>query len=229
MPVDIPAIIRGTQDDYRVLYYSEPMASLKVPVTLQAGFGLLKIGTPLALNKSALTTGGRDKLVPYNPTLFTGAENHPGRSYLVANSGTTDAFVYVTQEDSYKFNVGDDVIINDDTTAAENVGACTAIDRTTDLSRAKITFTTNIGGTAFTTARKAYVAVEAGDNTNGYSDAVGILEKSVDTGSGINAKGAVATLILGNCVLYEGMLLLLDAAAKTDLSAASFGQYLYIR
>ncbi len=229
MPTDIPSIIRGVQDDYRNLYYSEPMAALKVPVTLQAGYGLLKIGTALALNKSAGVAGGRDKLVPYNPTVFTGAEKHPGRAYLVADSGTTATILYVSQEDSYKFNVGDDVIINDNTTAAENLGAITAIDRTTDLSRAAITVTTATGGTSFTAARKAYLAVEAGDNTNNYSDCVGILEKSVDCGLGVNAKGAVATLILGNCVLYEGLLTNVDAAAKTDLSAASFGQYMYIR
>lgn len=231
MPQDIPGIIRGTQDDYRALYYSEPMASLKVPVTLQAGYGLLKLGTALSLNKSALTTGGRDMLVPYNPTTFTGSasENHSGRAYLVANTGTTDKFVYVNMDDSYKFQVGDDLVINDDTTAAENLGAITAIDRTTEGHRAKITFTTSIGGTAFFTANMGHVLVEAGDNTNGYSDCVGILEKSVDCGTGINAKGAVATMILGNCVLYEGLLTNMDAAAKVDISAASFGQYMYIR
>jgi hypothetical protein len=226
---DIPSIIRGAQDDYRTLYYSEPMAALKVPVTLQSGYGVLKLGTALALNKSAAVTGGRDQLVPYNPTSFTGAENHPGRAYLVANSGTTDSFVYVAMDDSYKFKVGDDLIINDNTTSAENKGAITAIDRTTELHRAKITFTTAIGGTAFTTARYAYVCVEAGDNSNGYSDCVGILEKSVDTGTGEHAKGAVATLILGNAVLYEGLLTNIDSAAKTDLSAASFGQYMYMK
>lgn len=226
---DIPSIIRGAQDDYRALYYSEPMAALKVPVTLQSGYGVLKLGTALALNKSAAVTGGRDQLVPYNPTSFTGAENHPGRAYLVANSGTTDSFVYVAMDDSYKFKVGDDLIINDNTTSAENKGAITAIDRTTELHRAKITFTTAIGGTAFTTARYAYVCVEAGDNSNGYSDCVGILEKSVDTGTGEHAKGAVATLILGNAVLYEGLLTNIDSAAKTDLSAASFGQYMYMK
>lgn len=226
---DIPSIIRGVQDDYRALYYSEPMAALKVPVTLQSGYGVLKPGTMLALNKSAGVAGGKDQLVPYNPTTFTGAENHPGRAYLVADSGTTDKFVYVSMDDSYKFKVGDDVIINDDTTSAENLGAITAIDRSTDQHRAKITFTTAIGGTAFTAARKAYLAIEAGDNTNNYSDCVGILEKAVDTGTGENAKGAVATLILGNCVLYEGLLTNLDSAAKTDLSGTSFGQYMYIR
>jgi hypothetical protein len=137
--------------------------------------------------------------------------------------------VYVTLDDSYKFAVGDDVILNDNTTAAENKGAITAIDRTTDPHRAKITFTAAIGGTAFTTARRAYLIVEAGTSGNNYSDCVGILEKSVDTGIGVNAKGAVATLILGNCVLYTGGLTNLDAAAIADISSATFGQYTYIR
>ena len=228
---DTPHIKVGFQKDYKDIYYSDPNAALKVPITLQAGYGLLEQGMALAVNLSNLTTGNKDKLLPYNPTTFTGAEDHPGRAYLVANSGTVDSFVYVTQDDSYKFAVGDDIIINDDTTATENLGAITAIDRTTDLHRAKITFTTVIGGVAFTAARKAYVAVEAATgNSNNYSDCVGILEKTVQTGVGEHAKGANATLILGNCVLYEGMLTNFDAAAKVDLSTATtFGNYVYIR
>lgn len=228
--VDIPNIIRGAQEDYTVLYYSEAMAALKVPVTIQSGYGTLKQGTILSLNKSAADASGKDQLVPYNPTTFTGSssENHPGRAYLVANSGTTDSFVYVNQDDSWKFKVGDDLIINDDTTTAENLGAITAIDRTSEGHRAKLTFTTAIGGTAFTTARLAHVFVEAGDSSNNYSDAVGVLEKSVDTGTGEDSKGAVATLILGNCVLYNGLLTNVDAASRTDLGASLFGQYLYI-
>ena len=225
--LDIPQVVRGVQYDYKRLYYSEPMAALKVPVTLMAGYGLIEQGTILAKNLSAAGKAGL--LLPYNPTSFTGAEDHPGRAYLVANSGTTDKFVYVNLDDSYKFNVGDDLIINDDTTTAENLGAITEIDRTSETHRAKITATAAIGGTAFTTARKAYVCVEAGTSSNLYSDAVGILEKSVDCGTGVNSAGAVATLILGNCVLYEGMLTNLDSASKTDISGTSFGQYLYIR
>ena len=223
---DTPYLVRGVQDDYRKLYFSDPVAARKVPISIQAGYGLLKSGTALALNKSA--AGNIGKLVPYNPTTFTGAEDHPGRAYLVANTGTTDKFVYVSMDDSYKFAVGDDVILNDDTTSAENKGAITAIDRTTYPHMAMITFTAAIGGTAFTTARKAYICVEAGDNTNNYSDCVGILEKSVQTGVGVNSQGALATLILGNALLYEGMLTNLDSAAKTDIGASSWGQYLEI-
>lgn len=225
--LDIPQIQRGVQTDYKRLYYSNPEAALKVPITVQAGYGLLEQGTAMALNKSA--GGNAGLLVPYNPTAFTGAEDHPGRAYLVADGEAAASVVYVTLDDSYKFKVGDDLIINDDTTTAENLGAITAIDRTSDASRAKITFTTAIGGTAFTTARKAYVAVEAGDNSNNYSDCVGILEKSVHTGTGSRAAGAVATLILGNAVLYDGLLTNLDAAAKTDLSMSTFGQFVYMK
>jgi hypothetical protein len=223
---DIPHVLHGVQKDYKRLYYSDHLAALRVPVTLMAGYGVIESGTTLAKNLSA--AGNKGKLVPYAPTTFP-ASVEPARAYLVTNSGTTDKFVYVAMDDSYKFAVGDDVIINDDTTAAENVGAITAIDRTSENHRAKITFTTAIGGTAFTTARTAYIIVEAGVSANNYSDCVGILEKSVDTGSGVYAKGAVATLILGNCVLYTGSLTNLDAAAIADISSATFGQYTYIR
>lgn len=225
--LDIPQIQRGVQTDYKRLYYSNPEAALKVPITVQAGYGLLEQGTAMAKNLSAGANAGL--LVPYNPTTFTGAEHHPGRAYLVADGANGQADVYVSQDDSYKFAVGDDLIINDDTTAAENLGAITAIDRDSDVSRAKITATTNIGGTAFTVARKAYVSVEAGDSSNNFSDCIGLLEKSVHTGTGVRAAGAVATLILGNAVLYDGLLTNLDAAAKTDLSASTFGQFVYMK
>lgn len=224
--LDYPQIVRGVQTDYKRLYYSNPEAALKVPITLQAGYGWIEAGTVISKNLSAAGKAGL--YLPYNPTSFTGVENHPGRAYLVANTGTTDKFVYVSMNDSYKFNVGDDLIINDNTTTAENLGAITAIDRTTYPHMAKITATTAIGGTAFTTARFAHVLVEAGTSGNLYSDAVGILEKTVHTGIGVNAKGAHSTLIISNCLLYEGMLTNIDSASKTDLSASSFGQYLKI-
>lgn len=224
---DIPSLVFGGQQDYKKLYYSDPVAALKVPITLQAGYGVLKMGTVLSINKSA--AGGINKCLPYNLTTVGAADDAPGRAYLVQSSGTTATVLYVTINDSYKFSVGDDVAIHDNTTTAENLGAITAIDRTTYSHMAAITVTTATGGTSFTTARYAYICCEAGDSTNSYSDAVGILEKSVDTGTGANAKGALATLILGNCVLYTGMLTNLDAAAIVDLSSAAFGNYTYIK
>lgn len=230
MPGDIPYMEYGYQDDYRILFYSDHLAALTVPITLQAGYGVLKLGTTLAKNVSNLTTGNKDQHVPYNPTSFTGQEDHPGRAYLVANGGALDNTVNVTIDDSYKFAVGDDLIINDNTTSVENLGAITAIDRSTYANYAVITFTTAIGATAFTTARFAYVCVEAGaDNSNNYSDCDGILIKSVDTGTGEHAKGAVAELLVSNAVLYEGVLTNVDSAAKTDISGTTVGEFLVIK
>jgi hypothetical protein len=214
------------QVDYKKLFYSNPEAALTIPITLRSGYGVLPMGMALAVNLSAVTDG---KYVPYTPTSFTGAEVDPGRAFLVADSGTSSNLLYITLDDSYKFAVGDDVIIDDNVTAAENLGKITAIDRTTDPSRAKITTTTNYGGTSFTVARKAHIKIEAGDSSNNYSDCVGILMKAVDTGTGVNAKGAVAQIVLSNALLYNGMLVNVDAAARTDISASVKGQYLLLK
>jgi hypothetical protein len=225
---DTPHIVRGVQKDYKNIYFSRPEMALVVDIAIQAGYGLLEAGTVLAKNLSA-AAARYGKYVPYTPTLFTGLEVDPGRAYLVTASGTTASVLYVTIEDSYKFAVGDDVIIDDNVTAAENLGAITAIDRTTYPHMAAITVTTATGGTSFTVARKAHIKVEAGDSSNNYSDAVAILAKSVDTGSGVNAQGAVSPIILSNAILYEGMLVNLDSAAKTDLGVTSFGQYAVLK
>jgi len=222
--MDSPGIIYGAQGpDYKRLYYSDEQAALKVPITLQAGYGKLEAGMALAKNGSASATR-LGRFIPYDPdATITGAENAPGRAYLVQSSGTSATDLYVTIDDSYKFAVGDDVYISDDTTTAENLGAITAIDRTTYSHMAKITVTVATGGTSFTTARFAHLTVE------GFNTCVGILEKTVDTGEGSTANGALATMILGNCVLYTGSLLNLDANARTDLSATQIGIYTYIK
>lgn len=219
---DAPNIQYGSQQDYGTLYISESKASLKIPSThIQAGYGVLQAGQIMARNLSA--SGGAGNLVPYNVTTFDGTEWSPGRAYLVADAAIGASTVNVTINDSYKFEVGDDLIINDDTTTSEDLGAITAIDRTTYQSYAVITFTTVVGGTAFEIGNSAYVCVEAGVSANNYSDAVGILEISVDTGTGSTAKGATAPLIVSNAILYNGMLYSNDSAARTDLSATVVG------
>lgn len=219
---DTPSIIYGGQSDYKRLYYSEPSAARKVPVTIMAGYGVLEMGYAMAKNASA--AGNIGKLMPYDPTLVTGAEVAPGRAYLVQDSGNAETELYVPIADSYKFAVGDDVYINDDTTTLEQLGAITEIDRTTYTHMAKITVTVATGGGSdFTTARFAYLAVQGSDTCSG------ILEKSIDTGKGPNAQGALATLILGNAVLHTGFLVNFDAAAITDMSAATWGQFTDLR
>lgn len=219
---ETPYVYEGPESHYRRLWYSRPEQALIRDITLQPGYGVLKEGTILALNNSA--AGNKNKYVPYRPTTpaASDTENQKGRAFLVAQpSGTT---CYVTQDDSYKFSVGDDLIVNDANSTAENLGAITAIDRTTYQHMAMITFTETISGT-FTVAQSAWVGVEAGDSSNDYSDAKGILASSVDTGTGEHAKGAVAPMVMKNAILYYGMIIGNDSAARTDLSASQNGNY----
>jgi hypothetical protein len=212
----------GDQIDYRRLYRSDRRKALIRELTLQAGYGVLKPGTVLAKNESA--AGNVGKYVPYNPTVFTSSkELQAGKAFLVSDSGTGGAIVYVTMDDSYKFAVGDDLIVNSDGETAENMGAITAIDRSTYPHMAAITATTNISND-HTVANSAYVIVEAGDSSNNYSDAVCILEKAVDTGTGETAQGALGTAVLKNAILYKGMLINYDAAALADLGSSDDGQ-----
>lgn len=219
---DTPNVVIGVQTDYKKLFYSNPDIALTKPIQLAAGYGVLKMGLVVAKNASA--AGNVGKYFPYDPaSTVTGAEEAPGRAYLVQSSGTSASILYVTLDDSYKFKVGDDVIIHDDTTAAENLGAITAIDRTTYNHMAAITVTVATGGTSFTTARFAYITIE------GYATAAGILIRSVDTGTGASAAGAGGVLLLSNAILYTGMLQNCDSTARSTLSATLDGPYVIFK
>ena len=227
---ETPYIIYGKESDYKRIFYSSPNQALVKEVTLAPGYGVLRAGTALAKNVSA--AGNKNQYVPYCPTTpASGDADQKGNAFLVTDA--TDTNIYVTMDDSYKFEVGDDIIIyatGAKTTSAENLGAITAIDRTTYTHMAKITVTSDPTDATFTVATSAAIHVECGaDNTNGYSDCAGILGSTVDTGTGENAKGAVASIILSNAILYEGLLVNVDAAAKTDISATSNGNLLVIK
>lgn len=225
-----PYILYGAESDYKRIFYSSIANALMKEVTLAPGYGILRAGTALAKNVSA--AGNKNLYVPYAPTVpAVGDTNQKGNAFLVAN-GAADTNVWVTMEDSYKFVVGDDLIAYDtstNTTSAINLGAITAIDRTTYQHMALITVTANVT-TGITIAASGCVHVECGaDNTNGYSDCAGILGASVDTGSGENAQGAVANIILSNAILYKGMLTNVDAAAMVDIGASESGNLLVIK
>lgn len=215
---DTPSIIYGGQEDYKRLYYSDPIAALKIPITISPGFGVLKMGTVISENDSSSGNGG--KYIPYDPhATVTGAEDAPTRAYLVQDGAASTA-AYVTIEDSYKFAVGDTVDAVDSDLSIVTCGAITAIDRTTYTHMANITVTNNVT-TGITTAKFGYIYI------SGAETASGVLEKSVDTGTGSNAKGANATIIIKNAVLYTGMLENMDSNARTDLSATAISQFTY--
>lgn len=220
---DIPSVINGVEAGYKEIFaYDSGKAGLYIPnITLMAGYGVLEAGQAIALNGSA--AGGYGKCFPYDPeSTADGATKAPARIRLVQN-GAASTSVYVSLSESYKVAVGDDLYAIDADTTAADLGAITAIDRTTyEYAGMALITVTNSLSTDFTVAGFAYVVVE------GYDVCKGILTKTVDTGTGSTAKGAVAPMLLKNAVLYTGMLVNVDSAARTDLGASTFGQYTYL-
>lgn len=230
---DTPFIKRGTQEDYKKIFHTDPSLALTKTVTLIAGCGIIKAGTAIA--KITGDGDSKNKYVPYNPTTITNAAtaaDQPGRAFLVVDAAASTS-QYVTMADSYKFQVGDQVYIADSDTygaSAEDLGVITAIDRTTHKHMAIISVTNTPSGATFTVANYACLFHEAGaDNTNTWSDCVGILGTTVETGTGENAKGGIGDLIISNCMLYNGLLTNVDAAARTDIGASVDGQFLILK
>ncbi len=221
---ETPYIVRGIEYDYRKLFYSRPEQALIREVTISAGWGILRAGTVLALNKSA--AGNYYKYFPYQPATPDSASLDQKSAFLLAQANAV-TYVYVTQDDSYKFVVGDDLIIDGNNDNPENLGAITAIDRTTYKHMAVITVTETISGT-FTLAESSCVYPEGGTSTP-WCSAVGILIATVDTGVGENAKGANAPMVISKAILYNGMLVNCDSNARTSLSASVDGQLLIIK
>ena len=63
---DTPNITRGSQSNYRRLFKSNPDSAIIRPITLQAGYGKIELGTAMAVNGSA--AGNKGKYIPYDPT-----------------------------------------------------------------------------------------------------------------------------------------------------------------
>jgi len=219
---DGPTIVRGDQNDYKRLYFSLPEYAMSAPMSLQAGYGPLQWGTMLSQNLSP-NSPNLGKFVPYVPASISTIYD-PGRAFLAADGTAAPTVVLRTVEDTYKFAVGDQLIVADDAeTSPVDLGDITDIDRDTKT----ITVTNNVT-TAFTVTNSSYVMVKNG-GTDGVADCVGFLKTTRETGTGATAIGAPATIILGNVVVYTAGLTLYDSQAATDLGAQDVGQFTHIR
>ena len=210
------------------LFHSQRDIALILDKTLAPGYGVLKAGTVLCVNTSA--AGNVGKLYPYVPVYGSqvaalNTDAALGIAAMVANSSS--GHVYVSIEDSYKFIVGDQLYFeNTSGDGLVNCGVITAIDRTTVSIYADIAcgaFTATNG----TTAKHAYVYVVSGSTP--YSIAKYVLDKDVDTGTGEDAVGALATVVLSNAILYTASLINMTAAAITSLGAVTDGRFTILK
>jgi len=230
MPLgETPYIYKGSQTDLKRLFYSDPTRAFAKGVSIPGGMGVIPAGTVMATVSESTNRAGL--FVPY-----TIEDSEVGNLYAFAcaylvTDGAASTSVYITLSDSYKFAVGDHLALADDTNyasagvGAKDLGAITAIDRTTYNHMAVITVT-NALTTDYTVAQGARVWIQT-TTAAPFTKAVGILKGAVDTGSGENAKGAEGVIVIRNAMLYKDNLYNYDSEALTDMSWASeSGSYL---
>jgi hypothetical protein len=213
----------------RALYKSSPEQALILDKTLGPGYGPLKGGTIMARNISA--AGNVGQLVPY--VIDTPATPQVGVARVVAAIANAAVVCFVTMEDSYRFVVGDDLVLgrnNAGAWAVHNAGAIAAIDRTTYPHMAEITFTAACPDANFTIANVTGVWVESGANAK-LSNPLYILDQDVHTGAGEGAEGAWGSLLVSNAVLNLPCLQAenWDVAAGVALGGVVDGMFYILR
>lgn len=223
MPIgDTPYIQRGGQTDYRRLFYSDPAQAFKKTIHIPAGYGVLPAGT--MMGRISESTSRLGMYVPYVTEDPGIGESWPGLALLVVE-GAADVYAYIVKDEAYKFAVGDHGVAVDSDGSPVDLGALVAIDVATYAHMAKLTWTNNVT-TGINVAKGGGCAIQT-TTSSPYTKAVGFLFGAVDTGVGENAKGADASLVIGNAMVYKAMLSGYDANSLADLSTGrEDGQYL---
>ena len=223
MKGDTPYVFRGGQTDgKRVLKSKRDYAIIK-SITIPPGYGVVPSGQIMGIITES--TSRKGMYVPRCPrTPAAGQLDVAGAAYITAAPSTY--YHYVTMEDSYKFAIGDHVAIADSGTTGEDLGAITAIDRTTYTHIAMITVTNSISG-SFAVSRGAWLFIQS-KTTAGYDQSQGVLLGAVDTGSGENAQGGDGALVVKNAEFYESGLVNYDSDVATDLSSSDLGDTIAI-
>lgn len=206
------------------LYHSDPEFALIKDKTIKPGFGILTVGTVMAVNAVD------SDLLPYVTDTHT--DDGVGRAYGVADVASAGDEFYCLIEDAFKFTVGDSLILvrdNGGSPEYHDGGAILSIDTTTETHRAKITFTTAIGAvTTFSTTNSVNAYTKT--HTSGkFSQAVWILDQDVDTGVGEKALGANCSVVISNAMLYSASMVGYDSTAATAMGIIEDGQHLILK
>ena len=221
-----PYIFRGGQEDLKRLFYSDPDKAFARAITIPAGYGIVKAGAVMGIITESTNRVGQ--YVPYTPidavgAVAAGIDNMFGAAFLTTNP-TTGTEGQVSMADSYKFAVGDHLVCGDSDRASTmtDLGAITAIDRTTYTHIAAITVTNAF--VSQTVAKGAVITIQSAASTP-FVAATGILKAAVDCGVGENSKGGQGVLIISNAMLYSASLYNWNADVITDIGGSDSTPY----
>jgi len=204
----------------KALFHSLREIALIDDKTIKPGFGVVYSGTVMA------TTTADSELVPYVPDAV--AVGDQGRAFATTDVALSTAVMRILLADSYRFAIGDTVVIADNVPTYVDGGAITAIDRTTYAGQAEITFTNVIGAAAMTVADQVHMYHKAGAAGKLCTASV-ICDQDVFTGETLSAMGANTSVVISNAILYTAALVGYDATAATNLGAIADGNHVILK
>lgn len=231
---NFPQINRGMQvGGAKSLFHSMREQALILDKVFKAGYGVLRAGTLMGVCTGATNSADYGKLVPYAMLNAAAAVNGGNaKAYLTADFASGGATTcQITNEDSYKFTLGDHLVMGATGQTSVSTGAeITGISRSTSNGIATLTFT-SITSAVMTVASNAYVHVKQSDASAPFSKAVYVLDADTDTGVGVDAKGAIASVVVSNAILYAAIINNIngESAAYTDLGAVSDDRYIILK
>lgn len=218
------------QRGVKLIYHSDPQYALLLGKNFAPGYGALSAGTVMAVNTSA--AGNTGKVVPYVKTPTAAVQDDVAKTYAVSDVANAATTIKVALKDSFRFIVGDDLMLCNYSSGAavyHNGGAITAIDRTTTPGVATITFTTAVAVATFTVANAAACYVEAGTSGK-YCKAKYILDMDIDTGEdSTGLTDALGSVIVHNAILNKPLLTNYDSAAETDLGSVTDAAFVILK
>ena len=229
---DTPYIVRGGQEDIRRIFYSKPELAMTRSITIPGGFGTLRAGQIMgAISESTSRLGNYVPYAPESPDspswIGVAPAEVPALAFLTTD-GASSTSVYVSKAESYRFAVGDHLAANDvNSDSPVDLGAITAIDRTTYSTIALITVSNSNLTSGYTVAQGGAVYIQTTTATP-FTKAAGVLLTAVQTGTGENSKGANGVLVFKNAILYKDALTVYHADILDDISGSAISGNLLI-
>jgi hypothetical protein len=219
-----PYVFRGGQEDLKRLFYSDPDKAFARAITIPAGYGVVKAGAVMGIITESTNRVGQ--YVPYTGldaagNVAAGIADLFGAAFLTTGP-TTGTTGQVTMADSYKFAVGDHLVAGDSDLSNTDLGAITAIDRTTYSHIAEITVTNSFDSE--TLAKGAVITIQSATGSP-YVAGIGILKAAVDTGVGENAKGGQGVIVISNAMMYSANLYNWNSDVVTDIGGSDSDPY----
>ena len=211
--VNLTGITRLVQ---KRLFFSRRESALLLEKTLRGGFGAVDIGTVMGV------VAGDDRIVPF---AAVGNTSPIGKTFLTVDATNGNANITVSLSDSYRFVIGDPVVLYN---ATPTYQVTTVADITRGATTATIELDDVVGAATYTVALGAFLAHRTGANAADATSlaAAYILDQDIYTGEGaetVQPDGALGSVVVSNAVLYADVIENINADALTALGMVRDG------